>query len=565
MAEASEQPTTRRALARHLLVAAPVAALALWVTLFAPRGFFSGDSGVKFAQAHALWESGFSSRALPGRDQRGPCDHFYPYGRFVHKVGHDRQGIYSVSFTALSAPFVGLLGLAGVVVLPLLGGILIGVGARFLLRRLGCSELASTLAVVTTLFLTPVGFYSSQFAEHTLAAGLILCGLVFLVPQPSRFAAIWVGLLVGLAATVRPEGYCAAASMGLAVVAAPACNVRRRILNGLLYLGAALAVMTAYWCVNEWLSGTWDPLVHHNKDHESSWKNARMLLFGKLETKHLYRWFIPLIVAATAALVPLPRRWHYPRLGLRAAAGCVLVYYLWSAHVLGTGRTAMGLFSVTAIAAYGLVGGPWSSRLRPLWLFAVTFIIQVLHYDSSGTSGGLQLGARLLMPALPVLIVLATVHLEHDWRASRHRLARLALAPALALLILTGRTMVDALPEALDIARDSEVSVKRAASIPARVVVTRRSWESQVLAPVRLLGKRIYNKHGDATPLIRCLTYSGVQSFVFVAAPDVELTLPGPYEPRSVARFPGPLHMHHVLVRPKEPPPALRAQAPQEP
>jgi hypothetical protein len=47
---------------RGLIIAGTALVLAVWVLGFAPRGLFSGDSGVKLAQAYALWENGFSSR-----------------------------------------------------------------------------------------------------------------------------------------------------------------------------------------------------------------------------------------------------------------------------------------------------------------------------------------------------------------------------------------------------------------------------------------------------------------------------------------------------------------------
>src|SRR5688500_16393478 len=121
---------------RRLVLAAAALALAIWVLFFATRGLLSGDSGVKLAQAHALWDTSFTSRALPYDHELDPQERFFPYGEFVRKVEGERQGIYSLTFTALAAPLIGLFGLAGTMMLGLAGGIAILLGVDLLLGRM---------------------------------------------------------------------------------------------------------------------------------------------------------------------------------------------------------------------------------------------------------------------------------------------------------------------------------------------------------------------------------------------------------------------------------------------
>ena len=66
-------------IAPHKALVALGLALTIWVVALAPRGLFSGDSGVKLAQSHALWTSGFSSRALPAPEV-DPVGEFTGYG-----------------------------------------------------------------------------------------------------------------------------------------------------------------------------------------------------------------------------------------------------------------------------------------------------------------------------------------------------------------------------------------------------------------------------------------------------------------------------------------------------
>jgi hypothetical protein len=442
------------------------------------------------------------------------------------------------------------------VVLPLLGGLLIGLGTWLALRRAGCHPATRAAAVAVSLLATPVVFYASQFAEHTVAAGLILCALALLCGEPRHGGATIaaIGALTALAATIRPEGYCAVASVGLAVALRSHVSFGARAREGLLYVAGALAVLGAYWALNWGLSGTWDPLVARNAPTDSSWANARIMLVGEVPGAGMVPWFLPWVVAAAvgiAAAGRLPGVW---RVAVHAAVALWALYVAWQAIDLGTGRTMAGLFAVTPLAAYGLLAGVRSDRARPLWLFAVTFTVQVLHLDKSGTAGGLQLGARLLMPALVALVVLAAMAAEADWRSLRRRWASaLALAPAVALLALSGYALARGLPPAHDIAKNGEVTAARALASPGEVVVTRRWWESQVLAPVVLGGKRIYNIHGDSRPLLERLADAGVESFAYISRNDTRVPLSGGRVARSVERWPGWLEVQHVVIERADP------------
>jgi hypothetical protein len=250
--------------ARRLIVPVAALALAIWVLGFATRGLFSGDSGVKLAQAHALWDSGFSSRGLPYDYALDPRGRYVPYDedppQFVLTNNGERQGKYSITFTAMAAPLIGLLGLTGMMLPGLAGGTMILVGVDRVGGCMGLSDPARISAALVTVGLTPVLFYIGQFTEHTLAVGLTLLALS-LVLDGGGMRPLFAGALVGAAATLRPECYIAVATLDVVLVARAGIALRPRIAAGAVYIAGALAVLLPFWGLNLLLSGIWDPNV----------------------------------------------------------------------------------------------------------------------------------------------------------------------------------------------------------------------------------------------------------------------------------------------------------------
>jgi hypothetical protein len=506
--------------ARRLVLAAAALALTVWILGFATRGLLSGDSGVKLAQAHALWDSGFSTRALPYDHTLDSRERFFPYGDFVRRVDGRRQGIYSLSFTALAAPLIGLFGLTGTMLLGLAGGILILVGVDLVGGRMGLSQPARVAAALVTVALTPVLLYSAQFAEHTPAVGLTMIALG-LVCGEDRARPMIAGALVAFAATMRAECYLACATIGFALVARPGVPIRQRVREGAFYLAGAFAVLVPYWSLNLALSDTWDPMVTFQKAAPDRWANVKKMLIGEFKGPPPAFWLAILALATAAAFVPARVAWIS-----RIVLGAALVWLAWTISRHATGRTLVGMFSITPIAAYGLLGTVWTPRWRPVWIFATVTTIAIVALNKSNDAGGLQLGARLVLPALPALIVLAAAAIDDDVRAARTDRRRLAtLAAPAALLVLTAIMFHRALPPAYEIAAKSELAFRAVAAAPARVVVTHVWWESQVITPVLLDGKQIYLTGRDLRPVLEALHAAGVTEATIVHKQPIDIRL----------------------------------------
>ncbi len=534
------------------LLSAAAVALAASVWLGVSRGFFSGDSGVKFAQAHALWESNFSSRALPYDWDLDPDGEFFPYGEFFREVDGERQGIYSVVFTGLAAPLIGLFGLAGTLVLPLAGGVLVLAGVHRALVRTGHPPWLALLAGGAASLATPVLFYAGQFAEHAPATGLVTFALALLVGAPAGRRPALAGALAGLAATLRPEAYCALVSLGL-VALIGGQGPRQRLRHGASFAASAGAVLVAYWTLNLALSGHWDPLVALNTDDSASLDGTVTMLVGEVEGRSAVFWLLPFAIAVCAGAIPRSLLAGYPALIARVVLTLWIAYVCASALEAGVGRTQMGLFAVTPLAAYGLSAGAWTGRQRALWLFGVTFVGQVLFLDSSGTAGGLQFGARLVLPALPALVALSLATAWEDARSWRRPWSRgLIFVPIVGLVAITGYAMARGLPDANEIAEDGYAAAERVRAAPGDVVVTGRWWESQVLAAALLDGKPIYHARGGPRRLLGRLAEAGVERVVLVSGARADFTLSGGYSSRRVTLWTEWLDIQDVVLEARD-------------
>jgi len=537
-------PGQRRAWPGELRVALCVAVvLSIWIVGFASRGHFSGDHGAKLAEADALWASGFQTRALPENTVLDPLGRFFPYGELFRMYRGQHQGIYSIAFCALVAPAVGLFGKAGIPIIPLVAtwftlGLTTLIG-----RRLGLRPLPIAGALIAVAALTPIGFYAGQLQEHSVAIALIAGALVCLTPDAERpMRPALAGLLLAAAAIMRPECYCALPAGGIALVVAR--GGRRAPLQlvrpGLAFAAAAVAVLVPFWLINLATAGVWDTVVgqNHGKPH-LPWTGI-LLLFGPGAKRAPIAVWAFAAAAVAAGQIAGWTQHRIARPALEAIAWiAALALLAWASAAQLNERTLTGLFATTPLAALALLRRPASPAARHVLVFSAVFAIQVIALDHSGTAGGLQFGARYLSPLLPGLVLLALGNADAAIRdgatLAARRSGRLALAAA---IVVTCGTTAVGWRRAETIARDGAAAAEAAATAGPRVIVTRRPWESQLLAPLPA-GGALLNVNGDPTPLLDQLAAAGVTQIVFVARGDLTFRLANGRVARTLVRYPG--------------------------
>lgn len=391
--------------------------------------FWSMDQGVKLFQVFAFIRSKFISSAIeyPG-NVLDPSGRFMPlHGQFLEHNGQI-YGMFSDAFAALSAPLFFLFGYAGLYVLPVLASLGILVLCWFLACRMMEQRLA-LLAVAICGIATPVWFYSENFWEHTPATFLTLLALYLasrsciarrsdahsvLVLSIQRRPLVLAGILIGMAIWLRIE-------LVLAIVALVCVFlVERRswhtIQPGYVMTGAMLTTVP-FMIYNQLVFG------HLLGPHVMVHLLARQNLPTPSLTDHIvaYRDWInlllvpdnqPLLVLSCIGLLAyyfgdhfLPRQleiWG----PLCFIIGCTIGLLLYSR---GQFQTALVVTAPCALFGFLPAKTQRFSHEEVLTRFLMSFslIFIGLCWIVKLPDGGAQWGPRMLLPAIPLLILVS--------------------------------------------------------------------------------------------------------------------------------------------------------------
>lgn len=478
---------------RWLWIATAVAGVALAVVTFtAPRGLFSGDEGIKLVQALGVLDHGLSDPELPypGR-VFDPGGRNYPFAApFVVENGGRHYGIYPITFVAPSAVGWAAFGFWGLHLLSLACGIWVVYLTASLAHRATGDRRWAMAAAAVLVVATPFVLQTALFNEHVPGVAFLLAGLVGLLDPVDGTAArrrwlraLLAGAALGLAATLRSE--LLAAAPAVVVFVAVTCHRRAAIARLAAAAAAAAAVMGAYMLYNLHVTGHLLPAVIANLERDRPTRGQMLpLLFDPA----VRRAAVPVLAAAAAtglvALWPrVPRRWAGAVAAVLTIAWCGIAGYALAGIPSGAAiRQTHGLFGTTPLLVLGLYAGlaapPLASaRLaRACMLAALTLVLAVFATDMDRDAGGLQLGTRHMLGAVPLLVVGAASAL-----AGLPRRAWAVAVVPLALSIWADTINYCVLRK---IAGRNEQLVAAIQHSPARDVVTSFWWGPQVLAPL---------------------------------------------------------------------------------
>lgn len=421
-------------LAAALAVGLVYIALLAWAVPL--NGLWSGDQGAKLVQVVSLIRHRFTSGAIV--EMGAAAD---PAGRFsalpalyTWRQGSAYYSIFSYPYAALTAPWFFLLGYAGLYVVPVAATLSALALAATLGARLGLRAAWSLVPILGLA--TPVGFYALVFWEHALATALAMGALFYatLACSPSGRASryAWIaGALAGLAWWFRAECLWLGPALLAGMVWAKAGRQSVAWATGGLLVGllpmAALNLLVfglplgPQVAVNFATPGAGTPGALLAARGAIA---ATMLLDGPGRGLGWLNAIVALALAATWA--GRGRRWL-----IAGAASLALVYLAWpGAKLLHTGLVAACPLALLTLSACRRT--PMSRpAVRLLIGAAAVFICGVLL--TAPNDGGSQWGPRYLLPALPALVIVGLVALDHP-EASQ----RLPRTLALSLLIAAG-------------------------------------------------------------------------------------------------------------------------------
>ena len=427
---------------------------AAWL-LLPHAGFFINDSGCKLIQVEGMIRNGYTDLSVPwpGRDL-DPGLEYRPLGDPFGKIIDGRLFVaYPIPFAFLSSIPYRLIGPPGLLVLPLLAGLLLLPAIAALADLLPGGAWSRALAVPAVALGTPVWFYSLTFWEHVPAVCLVTWGLVCLLRYfgggPRRSAVVGA-LLCGLAIDLRDD----MALLVPALVVLPLLCGRRSPRDPLLILGWTAAALAPLWVLQWAVLGT--PLGIHAAAHGplehgfAAYLADRWTVFRDLVIDaHGQAWLSLLMAVPYVGLLAVhPRldrgRWMrlVPALLLWGVGwGCVALaghlttdapmWYLQSANGLfatspfliiaclrdragedeeppGAGRTGSDDAGAGRTGADGRGGRLSGARVRlALWCVVVVYLAGYVAAAPPVHVRGIHWGSRLLLPLFPLLGVLA--------------------------------------------------------------------------------------------------------------------------------------------------------------
>lgn len=460
---------------RGVLVVTAFTAVLL-VTLAAPldpRGFVSGDQGLKLmaaqaALAHPAQPLRLDVPVLAGRPS--------PYlDRMIVAHGDHGTVLQSPVFPLLSAPFLAAFGLRGVYLLPALAFIALVPLTFVLNRRLSPSPSVGAWAASAVLA-NPLFFYAFEFWEHVPAAACLAAATVLALRFPStRRSMFAAGALAGFALLLRPEAVFYALTLGVLLVT----SRRGDTLAGRAWTGYGVGVAVV---VLAYALGTFLESGSVIGDHVS----ANLSVVGDdwmhVRATRLWLWMVgsPGIAAGLAGLAAAWALW---------AAGWqepARVVGLVAALTVAAGPLAQHepdvLWRAWPLGALVLVPRRATGMAPCAWLAGATSLAVWL---TSTHDGGAQWGPRILLIAAPAFIVLAAEAVRDLASPGPARAARVLLVAAVVGLSLwsTRQAYVDLRGWKRYYA--SLVAAVERQTAPGDVIVTNVWWLDQICAELR--------------------------------------------------------------------------------
>jgi hypothetical protein len=294
----------------------------------------------------------------------------YPFPEpVVYNLDGRRMVRFPFVFPLLTAPFVRLMGLRGLYVLPLLGAWLVWLTFLRACRALGVRPWIQAAVLASLIFATQLTLYTTAYWEHTLAVALAFAGLVLLItqkvedgPRPGRV--LLSAALAAASVWLREEHLMLVALLGvLALVGRraglPALFERR---SRVLFIAGHALPPAAFFAMNSYFYG--HPLGVHARFTlkyfgEAGWGGAVEALQSLVKA---LVWHDPLLLLAPAALLFVTGRAVLRRLLICLSVGFVLAVAFSARH--DSGKDWGARYLLVLVPVFAVVAALWLDDLR---------------------------------------------------------------------------------------------------------------------------------------------------------------------------------------------------------
>ena len=426
-----------------------------------PRTFFSSDVGLRYLQIQELVAQKGSTFAIryPGRTVDPALAHVPYY--YAYSVIDD-QIHFNISpfFPWLTAFLVQHFGDIGLSLLPALSSVAAALALYQLARLSGFSY--APLAFLVALFGTPLLFYGVVLWDHSLGSALAMWAVVGVatgMTNKGRYGYLLGGIAAGLAVGQRPELYLFGVALGLGLL------IEREVRwpsFGLFTLGGLTGAVPVWWLQWQWVGhplgmalaphllgyGTPDTFPVTSRSIPWFTKATRFLIHAEPSAPEM-RWAIATIIAGAllisgslALTHKIKRERFFP---ISFGIGVIILSggYLLLAWIA---RNSALIGIVATLPLFPLI----VLQLRPTAASSVGPIYRLVLWTGIGFTlgmlvtwpgyGGLQWGARYLLPLYLLLVYLAWYgyHFHHEnlatvWHQGLHRCVGILLALSLVI------------------------------------------------------------------------------------------------------------------------------------
>ncbi len=383
--------------------------------------FIISDIGLRFLQARNLVENHWETFAInyPGQ-LIDPEMKFVPY-YYAWSLLNGQIYLNISPFFPLLLSFLYVLGGPGsVVILPVISGLLTAVAVYNL--SLAAELKRPLLAMWAALFASPLLFYSIELWDHILAVACATWAVASIVigwKQGKKKAVFWGGVIAGIGLGQRPEMYPFALALAVGVLL---LHWRFVII---LFIGGVVGVLPIWLLQWHWVGhplgmamasnlfgyGRLPSYAVQSYTIPSEAYRIGLMLFwlhGYLPVTQIAFLLTILGIGIIVLSIRIPH-WQHPRLlwigtTFITASGILL---LWQADRL---VLIPGLLSTLPLMALALTFCPGSRIYQ--FVLTVTLVFTTLMLAVWPTFGGIQWGARYLLPVVPLWVFLAIYNWE---------------------------------------------------------------------------------------------------------------------------------------------------------